>query len=321
MRQLLKKRIVKKLYRYVTDKDYRFLVSTYFRKYDKMPDDEFLKRKYKAIIGKELNLEHPVTFNEKLQWLKLNDRKPEYTAYVDKYAVRQYIAQKLGEGYLIPLLGVWDKPEDIDFDALPDKFVLKCTHNSGLGMCICKDKSKLNIGKVKKGLAKGLKQNYYLYGREWPYKDVRPQIVAEPLLKDNNVPGSIGTGLIDYKLYCFNGVPKFFYLGYANISNGYKRDQLTYMNMDWTLAPFYREGHEKVSFPIKKPAAWDEMVRIASVLSQNIPFVRVDLLYIDNRVLFSELTFSPGSGFSPFLPVEWEQQIGEWLDLPTTKEL
>ena len=161
---------IKAVYKVITNKNYRFFILSEKGVYDDMDDENYLKRKYKACLGKELNLDSPKTFNEKLQWLKLYNRKPEYTMMVDKYAVRKYIADTIGEEYLIPLLGVWDNPDDIDFDALPNQFVLKCNHNSGLGMCICKDKSKLDIDKIKAELRKGLQQDYYLTGREWPYK-------------------------------------------------------------------------------------------------------------------------------------------------------
>ena len=170
--------------KYLTNSDYRFLIDSGRGKYNDMPDKEYLQRKFRAKLGTSLNLDCPQTFNEKLQWLKIYNRTPEYTVMVDKYKVRDYIAQMLGEEYLIPLLGVWDDPEDIDFDALPNRFVLKCNHNSGSGMCICKDKSKLNIAKVKAGLRKGLKQDYYLTGREWPYKDVPRKIIAEKYMED-----------------------------------------------------------------------------------------------------------------------------------------
>lgn len=149
-----------------------------------LPDKTYLKIKYKLATGKKLDLKNPQTFNEKLQWLKLYDRKPEYTRMVDKYEAKKYVAEKIGEEYIIPTLGVWSDPEDIDFDALPDRFVLKCTHNSGLGMCICKDKSKLDIEKVKAELRKGLREQYYYRGREWPYKDVKPRIIAEKYMED-----------------------------------------------------------------------------------------------------------------------------------------
>ena len=164
-----------------------------------MDDKIFLEKYYKSIFHNTLDLKSPKTFNEKLQWLKLYDRRPEYTMMVDKYRVRDYIAKKIGEEYLIPLLGVWDDPDEINFENLPDQFVLKCNHNSGLGMCICKDKSKLNISEVKRNLRKGLSQNYYLTGREWPYKDVPRKILAEKFISDSK------GNLVDYKFFCFNG--------------------------------------------------------------------------------------------------------------------
>ena len=169
---------VKKLLKYITDKDYRLLVNAGRGKYDKLPDKEYLEKIFKASMGYSLNLENPQTFNEKLQWLKLYDRKPEYTMMVDKYKVREYIKEKLGEEYLIPLLGVWDKAEDIDFDKLPNQFVLKCTHDSG-GLCICRDKNTFDVKQCKDYLDNRLTHNYYKLWREWPYKNVVPKIIAE----------------------------------------------------------------------------------------------------------------------------------------------
>lgn len=160
-------------YKYMTDSKYRFLINNDIGLYKKWSDEKFLSYAFSKTIGKPLDLENPITFNEKLQWLKLHNRKPEYTMMVDKYKVREYIANILGEEYLIPLLGVWDDPDNIDFDMLPNQFVLKCNHNSGLGMCICKDKSKLDIAKTKNDLRKGLQEDYYIKNREWPYKNVQ----------------------------------------------------------------------------------------------------------------------------------------------------
>ena len=171
-------KIKKVLHEAAKDSSARFSYLSKLGLYDWMPDAQYLKLKYKSVFGRELNLEKPKTYNEKLQWLKLNDRKPEYTRMVDKYLVRQYVAEVIGAEYLIPLLGVWDTPDEIDFDQLPDQFVLKCNHNSGLGMCICKDKSRLNLTETRAALQKGLKENYYIRHREWPYKDVPRKIIA-----------------------------------------------------------------------------------------------------------------------------------------------
>ena len=209
------RKLIQMLHKAITNKEICFSYLSKLGLFDKMPDERYLKLKYKNVFGRDLDLENPKTFNEKLQWLKLYNRKPEYTMMVDKYKVREYIAQTLREEYLIPLLGVWDDPDEIDFDALPDQFVLKCNHNSGLGMCICKDKSKLDIPKVKAELRKGLKQDYYLMGREWPYKDVPRKIIAEKYMVDDSNCGE----LTDYKFFCFNGVPKFMYISNDNSEN------------------------------------------------------------------------------------------------------
>ena len=170
---------------------------------DRMPDKPYLELMYWVNMDRKLDLKNPKTFNEKLQWLKLYNRRPEYTMMADKVLVRDYIAKTLGPEYLIPLLGVWDDPDEIDFDKLPDRFVLKCNHNSGLGMCICKDKSKLDIEKVRADLREGLKQDYYLTGREWPYKDIPRKILCEQYMEDASLE------LKDYKFFCFNGVPRY----------------------------------------------------------------------------------------------------------------
>ena len=198
-------RYTEKLKKYCADSSYRFVVNAALGLYNSMPDRDYLERKFEALMGTPLHLDAPQTFNEKLQWLKLYDRKPEYTRMVDKYRVREYITQKIGAEYLIPLLGVWDSPDEIDFAALPEQFVLKCNHNSGLGMCICKDKSTLDLRKVRRELRKGLRQDYYLPGREWPYKDVPRKIIAEKYMIDNDV-----NELRDYKFFCFRGEVKCF---------------------------------------------------------------------------------------------------------------
>ena len=301
--------MVKKLLRFLSDKNYRFLIASgRLHLYDRMPDDEYLKRKSVATMGKEPDLDNPLTFNEKLQWLKLHDRKPEYTVMVDKYKARDYIAEKIGEEYLIPLIGVWDSPNEIDFDALPNQFAMKCNHNSGLGMCICTDKSKLNISKVKKELSRGLKQDYYLTGREWPYKDVPRKIVAEQFLKSD------AGGLTDYKIHCFNGVPKFILVCRDRFTeNGLTEDFFT---PDWEHMHLKRPNIPNASSPIAKPEKLDKMLKLAEKLSENIPFIRIDFYLVEGKIYFSELTFFPASGFDGYDPAEWDKTFGDWLSLP-----
>lgn len=300
---------IKAVYRAVTNKDYRFLILASQGFYDDIDDEAYLKRKYRACMGKELNLGSPRTLNEKLQWLKLYNRKPKYTMMVDKYAVRKYIADTIGEEYLIPLLGVWDNPDDIDFDTLPNQFVLKCNHNSGLGMCICKDKSKLDIEQVKAGLRKGLQQDYYLIGREWPYKNVKRRIIAEKYMTTLGMDD-----LPDYKIHCFNGEPKFIlYCSERFSKTGTKED---FLDTNWSKLPFKRPDLKCSDKILKKPSRLNEMLELAKILSTNIPFLRCDFYEIKGSVYFGELTFFPASGLEAFQPEEWDYRLGDWLKLP-----
>lgn len=294
--------------KFLSDSDYRFLIMANRGKYDSMPDEAYLKRKFKASIGQELNLDHPQSFNEKLQWLKLYNRRPEYTMMVDKYKVRAYIAEKLGEEYLIPLLGVWDDPDEIDFDALPNQFVLKCNHNSGLGMCICKDKSKLDIPKVKEELRKGLAEDYYLTGREWPYKDVPRKIVCEKYMVDES-----GTELKDYKLLCFDGEPKLIEIHRGRFG---EHTQDFYDAETWERLDIQQPDMPMAEHPMQKPAFADEMVALSRVLAKDIPHVRVDWYFAENRLYFGELTFFDGAGFDAFIDVKDDLLLGSYITLP-----
>ena len=304
-------RAVRAVKKYVSDADYRFLIRAGHGKYNGMPDDAYLSRKFSATVGSALRLDAPQTFNEKLQWLKLYDRKPEYTVMVDKYKARDYIADKIGAQYLIPLLGVWDNPDDIDFDALPERFVLKCNHNSGLGMCICKDKAQLTawqIAAIRRNLKKGLAQDYYLTGREWPYKDVPRKIIAEQFMKSD------AGGLTDYKVHCFNGEPKLILV----CKDRFAKTGLTedFFTQEWEHLDLRRPTHPNAAVTIEKPAELAEMLTLAKTLSANIPFLRVDFYIIEHKVYFSELTFFPASGFERFVPEEWDCTFGSWLALP-----
>jgi hypothetical protein len=304
----MKKNLLYKGIKFITDSDYRFDILSGLGAFNRVGDREYLERKFKAVMKKELDLENPQTFNEKLQWLKLYDRRPEYTIMVDKYRVRDYIAEKLGEEYLIPLLGVWDDPDDIDFDALPNQFVLKCNHNSGTGMCICKDKSKLDIKKVKKELKKGLKENYFLTGREWPYKDVPRKIICEKYMTDES-----GTELKDYKIHNFNGQPKFIEVDY----NRFVEHKRNLYSTDWKYINATMQYPSDKSKQINKPECLDEMLSLASKLSQGIKYVRTDFYCINNKIYFGELTFYHGSGLDEFKPEEFGLEVGNWLKLPS----
>lgn len=268
-------------------------------------DASFIKMRYFYQFNKLPNLKKPQTFNEKLQWLKLNNRKPEYTNMVDKYKARDYVAEKIGDEYLIPLIGVWDTPEDIDFDSMPDQFVLKCNHNSGTGMYICKDKSNIDIDKIRDDLNKGLKEDYYIYSREWPYKNVNKKIICEKYISDNN-----NNCLTDYKFYCFDGNVKLLgiYQGRGS-SSGTVGDffdvDFNWIDMKW--------GFPNAPEIPSKPDKFDEMVKIAETLSKDIPHVRVDLYLSNGHIYFGELTFFDGGGFSKIMPEEWDYKLGNFI--------
>ena len=304
---------LKKGLRFIFDKRYRFVILANKGVYDNMQDEALLNRKYEAIFGKRLNLDNPQTFNEKLQWLKLYDRNPEYTIMVDKYKVRDYIKEKIGEEYLIPLIGVWDNPDDIDFDALPDKFVLKCNHNSGLGMCICKDKSKLNIENVKSELKKGLAQDYYLTGREWPYKNVPRKIIAEKYMTDT----SDSSDFTDYKFFCFNGYVDCVMVCLERSSGDTK---FYFFDSNWNLKRLNTRGKNAPDgFTISKPSQMDKMFEIAAKLSKGLPFVRIDLYQSSDHIYFGEITFFPDSGFDANLLPETDKYFGNLIHLEDVK--
>ena len=270
-------------------------------------DELYLKIVYWLSMGKRLNLKNPKTFNEKLQWLKLYNRKPEYTIMVDKVKAKEYVAKIIGKEHIIPTLGVWDDPDEIDFDALPNQFVLKCNHNSGMGMCICRNKSKLDIAKVKRELRKGLRQDYYMTNREWPYKNVPRKIMAEKFMQDGNKPD-----LTDYKFFCFNGEPKMMYVSHDNAEHA----TTDFFDMDYNRLPIRMKVPNSEVLP-EQPKEFEEMKQYARQLSKNMPFLRVDVYVICHVVYFGELTFFHNSGLTPIRPTEWEYKIGKWLKLPS----
>ena len=272
-----------------------------------MPDEAFLKRKFKLVMGHELDLDSPKTFNEKLQWLKLYDRKPLYTKLVDKFEVRKYIAEKIGEEYLIPLVGgPWNSPDEIDFDALPDRFVLKCTHDSG-GVIICKDKSKLDIPAAKAKLNKRLKRNYYWVNREWPYKDVPHRIIAEKYMEDESGE------LRDFKVFCFNGVPHSVMVCTDRATGDTK---YYFFDKNWKMERCNLIGlNAPPDFDIPRPKKLDDIFEVARVLSSGLSFARIDLYTINEKVYFGEITFFSEAGFDLDLLPETDALFGSMLDL------
>lgn len=276
-----------------------------------IPDKLFLKIYYYTQFKKKLNLKKPKTYNEKLQWLKLNDRNPKYTKLVDKLEVRDYIGENLGEEYLIPLIGVWDTFEEIDFNLLPNQFVIKCTHDSG-GVVICKNKSKFNIEKARRKINRSLSKNYYYGLKEWPYKNVKPRIICEKYMKDESEKE-----LKDYKFMVFNGKVRCILVA----SNRYSVEgvNMDFYDTDWNHLPFGRMDKKRNKGVIEKPFNYDKMILFSEKLAKNIPFVRIDFYEINGKLYFGEMTFYPASGLEKFEPESYDLLLGSWLSLPNEK--
>lgn len=268
-----------------------------------MSDRLFARISFKGVMGEKLNLDHPKTFNEKLQWLKVYDHRPEYTTLVDKISAKSVVGQRIGDQHIVPLLGAWDDATQIDYENLPDNFVLKCNHDQG-SVILVQDKKTLDLDAVTKTLNRKLGHNAYWGTREYPYKNIQPRVFAEEYL---------GEDIIDYKFYCFDGEPRFLYCG-----QGLTEDhslKIDFFDLDWNLMPFYRTDYHRLG-QIPKPMRLDEMIDIARTLSEGVPFVRIDLFEVNGQVYFSEFTLCPASGFMPFVPKEYDTIVGEWLKLP-----
>ena len=276
------------------------------------PDKLFLRTMFRHFMGTELNLNNPKTFSEKLQWLKLYDRKPEYTRMVDKYEAKKYVAGIIGEEYIIPTLAVYNSTSEIDLEALPDKFVLKCTHDSG-SVAICKDKKTFQKREAFAILEKGLSKNYFWQNREWPYKNVKPRIIAETYMEDIETQE-----LRDYKFFCFDGKVKALFI--AEDRQGDEETKFDFFDADFHHLDI-RNGHPNADTPPAKPHSFEKMKEMAEKLSQGIPHLRVDFYEANGKIYFGELTFSHWSGFTPFEPEEWDLKFGEWLHLPSKKKI
>jgi len=275
-----------------------------------IPDKQYLKMVYYAETGAKLDLDNPTTFNEKIQWLKLYDRNPLYIKTSDKFEVRKYIADKIGDEYLIPLLNVWETVDDIDFDLLPESFVLKCTHGSTSNI-ICKNKNNLEIDSTKALISKWMKRNWFWFGREWPYKHIPPRIIAEAYMVDES-----GYELKDYKFFCFNGIPRLIQVHFDRYTNS----KIKFFDTNWNYLPIssrYKTDPDKI---IKKPERFYTMLDLAGKLSVGFPYMRVDFYSIGNSIFVGELTLYPASGFGMFSPDEWNYTLGGWIDLPLSSK-
>lgn len=272
-----------------------------------LPDKIYLKLMYRALLNKRLDIENPKTFSEKLQWLKINDRNPLYTDLVDKYEARKYIEKVIGKDYLIPILGIYNSFDEIDFDDLPNEFVLKSTHDSG-GVVICRDKNNFDKDEAKRILNGSLKRNYYYWGREWPYKKVKHRILCEAMIKTED-----GRAPIDYKFHCFNGEPDNVMLC-LDRENG--NTKFYFFNEKWEFMRYTIDSlNEPEDFTLPKPKMMDEMFRIARELSKGFKFVRVDLYCEKDKIYCGELTFFPASGFNVTLLKDVNMLLGDKLDI------
>ncbi len=279
-----------------------------------LPDKTYLQLLYRFKMGHRLDLNHPKTFTEKIQWLKLYNRRPEYTLMVDKYAVKKYVADIIGEKYIIPTLGVWDKPEDIDWDALPNEFVLKTTHGGGSGgVVICKDKKTFDRNKAILTLRDSMNSDIYRSLREWPYKDVKKRVLAEKYMAPKDMVNNPIYDLSDYKFFCFNGEPKYCQV----IRDRHSKESIDFYDMNWRhqefvgLNPIASNGIN----PVPQPLLLDDMICICNKLSKNMKFVRIDMYVIDNRIYFGEITFYPASGMGLFNPDKWNEELGNLISL------
>lgn len=272
-----------------------------------IPDDNYLKILYRCKMGRKLDLKHPTSYTEKLQWLKLNNRSDLLTALVDKYKVRDYVESQIGKEYLIPLIGgPWDNIQEIPFDALPESFVLKTTHDSG-GVVVCKDKSIFDWKKAKEKLQHSLDTNFYWRYREWPYKNVKPCIIAEKYMVDES-----GYELKDYKFFVFDGKVKMLFIATDRMAD--EETCFDFFDRDFNHLSI-KNGHPNAKRVFEKPESFEKMIELAEKLGYGFPHVRIDLYNINGRIYFGEFTFYHFSGITPFEPAEWDYKFGEWINL------
>lgn len=270
-----------------------------------LPDKMYIKLYYRSVFGRRINLSNPRTFSEKLQWLKLHDFQPFYVDMVDKYRVKSYISDKVGSQYTIPTLRVWDNVEEIDLKDLPTSFVLKTTHDSG-SVIVCKDKNSIDFESAKRTLSSSIKKNFFYSGREKPYKSVKPRIIAEQFLSDGSE-----NGLIDYKVHCFNGIPRII-LVCKDRASVLSED---FFDVNWNHIEVRRKGHPNSKDELKCPVELKEMLEISKVFAKGIPFLRVDFYIVNHHLYIGELTFYPASGLVPFDPDDYDLVFGNYLDL------
>ena len=298
---------MKKILKFILSRKMRFFYLSRLGFYNKVPDDVYIKKEYSLMMNEELNLQKPITFNEKLQWLKLYDRKPIYTTMVDKYEAKKYVGDIIGDEYIIPSIGIYDKFDDINFNELPNQFVIKCTHDSG-GIIVCKDKNSFNKKAAKKKINKHLKRKYYYEHREWPYKNVKPRILVEKYMEDKSGE------LRDYKVYAFNGKAEYVMLCFDRFKSETK---FIYFDKNWNMKKEFSNDGLKYgeSINVERPTSLNKMFEFAEKLSKGIPFVRVDFYEVNGKLYFGELTFYPSAGFDNTRTKACQEYLDEALQI------
>lgn len=289
-----------------------FLIKLARKNILKLSDKKFLDLCFDYYLGKKINWDDPQTYNEKLQWLKIYDRQDRYTKMVDKYEAKNYVKNIIGQEYIIPTIGIYDKFEDINFDKLPQQFVMKCTHDSG-GLVICKDKNKLNLKETKKKIDKCLKVNYFNCWKEWPYRNVKPRIIIEKYMSNSD-----SEGINDYKFFCFNGKVKLLFIATDRVRED-EETKFDFYDENFNHLPI-KNGHPNAIIPPSKPINFEKMKKLAEILSTDIPHLRVDFYEINGKIYFGELTFSHWAGMVPFEPEEYDLILGNWIDIKKIKQ-
>lgn len=296
------------LIKFLSDIEFLQAIKTFYHRYF-FSDLFVIKMRFLLRQKRLLNLKNPQYYNDKIQWLKINWYDKYVEKCVDKYEVRDIIKNKIGEQYLNELIGVYDSVDEINFDVLPDKFVLKCTHASGFNI-ICSDKNKLNIKKTVKRLRRWMKTNYFWYSKEWQYKNLKPKIVCERFLTDGD-----GKPPKDYKIFCFDGKAKFLEVDFDRFGN----HRTNFYDLDWNLMDISFRYPPDKSAKVQKPEKFDEMIKLANIMSDDFPHARVDFYYVGDKIYFGELTFFHGGGTHVIKPKEFELEIGKWIKLPEKK--
>lgn len=274
-----------------------------------LPDKMYIRLYYRLRTGRKLNMKNPETFNEKIQWMKFNYRFPLQSVVSDKLLVRDYVRKKVGEKYLIPLLGQWNHFDEIDFHNLPDQFVLKCNHDSG-GLVVCQDKSVLDYKKAKRKIEKSLKSNFYTVGREYQYRNIKPMILCEKFISEN------GKVPVDYKIYCFNGKPDVMLVCRNRFSHKSHKAEYMFYDQNWNFLPWIKGDEKKKDPGLPRPENMAEMMEVAKKLSEDFIYARIDLYNINGKIYFGEITLSPNSGFYSGLTEKTDRLLGEKIHIP-----